>query len=754
LSRRNKIMTTSSSSSSSSPSSSTTLPSPRPLKVCIIGGGPGAMFFCHAWNRQRREAEEVAAAGTEASVTTKTMMTTTLDITCFEQQSTAGGVWRMHKDDVEAYEELWTNGCCYALEFHDYTFHKHFFGGKENNEMSSGGGGATGTTGAGGGLVDVLEERIPVYLPRQDVSNYILQRVMKDSPTFLEDYFQFNTKVLKVESIDPSSSSSSLPIFRVTTQHLPTMEITTHFFDKCIWAAGENSIGSIPPAIQSMFDNAIQHFSQQEPPTTTPQQEKDIPETPSKSRFCMLHSNETKQIRVNVTGRKVLLIGGGFSAEDLALQCLKWGAAHVDILARSDAAEVTWTSQWPGPNHVQVHTGKSIRSVNPDNGSILLSPVEMVWPRKYVWANDDDDDEDSSDDDSEEEDDDEEKVEDTVLYDVQTVIFCTGYQASISMLDDTLRPACGCIPGYYMGTDPSLNMSELSSVLKTWKMNTDNVAYPYTGDIPAGTRGMLRTNYNHPEMHRGIFFPNPNLMFLCEHGSDAPLLSLDVHAWLLCSYLTGRVPMPTIPELIQANHQQVLDQLELPHIRYYMDQGYFKVLDYDENGYWDLYGPGDQAESDYTEYHLRLLAKVMEEGKYPGLSLGTYEELNENGKAIIEFGMCSYRMRSDLIQNYTDGHEWRTFRDDIIEPEKQYSLYTGHCARPLRQKWMDISTTANTNNLTTTNVNTIVIGPTTDGNDDDLDKEPTTTKHSSSSSSSSSSMMMMVRPVSIERGDI
>ena len=165
--------------------------------------------------------------------------------------------------------------------------------------------------------------------------------------------------------------------------------------------------------------------------------------------------------------------------------------------------------------------------------------------------------------------------------------------------------------------------------------------------------------------------------------------------------------MPTVPELLQANHQQVVDQMDLPFVRYYVDQGYFEALEQCDD-YWTPPSTGnddddvnkeerqgdsihEQDEKDYHMYQLRLLAKVMQEGQYPGKSFGNYQELSEYGQAIITFGDHDYNMRADLSINYgEEGHEWRTFRDDVYEPPHMYSLYTGHVARPLKQRWMNI----------------------------------------------------------------
>ena len=61
-------------------------------------------------------------------------------------------------------------------------------------------------------------------------------------------------------------------------------------------------------------------------------------------------------------------------------------------------------------------------------------------------------------------------------------------------------------------------------------------------------------------------------MYLCGHGCDIPLLLLDVHAWLLCSYLTGEVPLPPVEEMKKANIEEFLDQMHLPVIRLESDE--------------------------------------------------------------------------------------------------------------------------------------------------------------------------------------
>jgi hypothetical protein len=270
------------------------------------------------------------------------------------------------------------------------------------------------------------------------------------------------------------------------------------------------------------------------------------------------------------------------------------------------------------------------------------------------------------------------------------VIFCTGYKANLSMFDPSLRPTNDTVPQWYMGDIPF--QSELLN--ENWKMVDDNPAYPLTGHVPPCQGRMICANYNHPDFHRGVFLPNPNMMYLSEHATEAPLVSLDVHAWLFCSFLTGQVPMPSVKEMRTANEQQVVDQLGLPFIRLAMDEAYFEVLE-DLKGFWTPNStspdvcPYWDSEYQYAKYLLRLLAKVMEEGKYPGASIGNYEILNADGLALNDFSRCSYETRTARYSDKEDERSWRTFRDDVDIPTCCYSLYTKTKNRPLKKKWLD-----------------------------------------------------------------
>jgi hypothetical protein len=433
-----------------------------------------------------------------------------------------------------------------------------------------------------------------------------------------------------------------------------------------------NGISSIPYSLRQKFEQAS-------------------PTAP----LTLLHSGQTDRIRASVPHNRIVLIGGGLSAEDLALQCLKWGAAHVHVVARGDDPEVSWMSRWPW-DRVTVHLQKAVKAVD-DDGSIQLEHVEFVWPNDYRAVDSSDDDSHEGNVDStvdleeQEDDDDNETADGLMLTNIDTVIFCTGYQPNLTMLDESLRPAAGCIPNTFMGQHASMFIHDDPQFdWSNWRMNPDNAFHQFTGDIPPCQQRMVRGYDNHPDMHRGILFSNPNMMYLSEDSYDTPLLALDAKAWLLSSYISGRVPMPSPEQLRQANRDQLLEQLQLSSARFVMDEAYCQAL-------LDL--PDDQTVKDAWEiedtrlekYQIGLLARLMEEGQYPGLLFASNLKLNDTGTKFYSYSVLDCLTRYKMAEKMEiSGDMGQTFRDDVQVINDIHSLHTGTPARPLKKQWMDI----------------------------------------------------------------
>jgi trimethylamine monooxygenase len=323
------------------------------VTVAVIGGGPGGMFFCHVMETKLKDNNNPSQS---------------FSVTCFERSSQPGGVWRKadtqnttSADAVEMYDNLWTNGPSFNMEFPDYTLEEHFGASKP----------------------------VTVYMKRQDVLEYITGRVTKDCPHFFEKYVQFETEVVHVV-YDPAIQK-----FYVTVKDLTTSTETKHQFDKCVWACGDNGIPNMPHKLVDMFREGG-------------------------FKGGIIHSSNAAQLQKhNVRGKRILLIGGAYSAEDLALQSIKLGVKKVYCAARSRKAEVWSMECWPR-DKVDILIEQQPIRVTENGRCIQFQKVDWTWPDTYEKA------EGAADVERE-------------IRNIDTIIFCTGYNRAVGMLDEELQ---------------------------------------------------------------------------------------------------------------------------------------------------------------------------------------------------------------------------------------------------------------------------------------------------------------------------
>ena len=158
---------------------------------------------------------------------------------------------------------------------------------------------------------DHFKSPLPAYLPRQQVLEYIMARVTQHEDIF--EHVHFDTTVQSV-SYDDSTKQ-----FIVKSQHLDG-RTTTQYFDKCIWASGLHGVAKEVPQLEAKLSNF---------------------------RGQIVHSSQMNNIGASVKGKRILLVGGSYSAEDLALQCIKLGAEKIYITSRNDEDVIRWTRSWP-----------------------------------------------------------------------------------------------------------------------------------------------------------------------------------------------------------------------------------------------------------------------------------------------------------------------------------------------------------------------------------------------------------------------
>lgn len=127
-----------------------------------------------------------------------------------------------------------------------------------------------------------------MYLPRQPVLECMMGRCQKNCPDFFDKYMKFHTSVESVQYLEQECK------FQVVTKNVLTGEQVTDLYDKCIWSAGENGRPSMPGPLVKLFEEGG-------------------------FQGRVIHSSDTADFENDCKDKRILLIGGSYSAEDLAL---------------------------------------------------------------------------------------------------------------------------------------------------------------------------------------------------------------------------------------------------------------------------------------------------------------------------------------------------------------------------------------------------------------------------------------------------
>ncbi|NKC16776.1 MAG: SidA/IucD/PvdA family monooxygenase [Gammaproteobacteria bacterium] len=205
------------------------------------------------------------------------------EIVCFEKQTSAGGLWNYDwRTGTDAYGEPIHAG------MYRYLWSN---GPKECLEF------------ADYTFAHHFGQPIPSFPPRPVLADYVLGRAKAFG---LRRYIETNTVVRQV-SFDQDAGS-----FAVTVRNRDKDEQRTEHFSHVIVASGHFSVPNIP------------HYE-------------GIESFPGR----VMHGHDFREAR-EFKGRHVLVVGGSYSAEDIALQCHKYGAASVTISYRSAAMGFHW----------------------------------------------------------------------------------------------------------------------------------------------------------------------------------------------------------------------------------------------------------------------------------------------------------------------------------------------------------------------------------------------------------------------------
>jgi trimethylamine monooxygenase len=205
------------------------------------------------------------------------------ELAAFEKQSDWGGLWNY----------TWRTG----LDEHGEPVHSSMYrylwsnGPKECLEF------------ADYSFDDHFKQPIPSFPPREVLYDYIIGRAKEYGA---RKHIRFSTPVRLVQYSDDTGK------FTVTSEDLQERSTKAETFDYVIVATGHFSIPNVPK-----FDG-VEKF-------------------PGR----VMHAHDFRDAR-EFTGKRLLVVGASYSAEDIALQCHKYGAQHVTMCWRTKPMGFHW----------------------------------------------------------------------------------------------------------------------------------------------------------------------------------------------------------------------------------------------------------------------------------------------------------------------------------------------------------------------------------------------------------------------------
>jgi hypothetical protein len=521
------------------------------------------------------------------------------DVTVYEKNAEAGGNWRPNKatersGSKDMFVGLWSNSFSHEIEFFDYTYDQHF----ETKAVST-------------------------FMPRAHYFDYMMARV-----TSVEDIFQhveFNTKVTWVEYNDKIAK------FIVTTKNKLTGKKNISLYDKCMWAGGVLSKPRYPKSTRRALEVVGDY------------------------RGTVVHSENIADFRSSIKGKRILLVGDNYSAEDIALQAIKMGVEHVYITSARGvgyAAKTIWprngaTALTCLPTEV-VHNGTGLK----------CSQVEFDYARKDYFPVHD--------------------GEYWELEDIALVVYCTGYKREMGYLDEELQYECS---------------KEDFSVPDGWKSNRNSMTSSVGEVEPSASLGSFTACDN---LYRHVLVANPNMMYI-HMTTEYPISEIDAQAWSLAAYVAGETILPTYVEMTMRNQLDKLDMMSIPYIRNFLDDNYAEATMQfrSDSNHWLGARNYSAAHKRYLKekigYGLRKIARDQIAGGYGG-EWGSYDKLSARGERLVEM-YVNFEIAYEKTQirfnkapvNVTD---WQTFRD--VDHTPYESLYTGIKAVPLKGRWIDL----------------------------------------------------------------
>jgi len=359
----------------------------------------------------------------------------------------------------------------------------------------------------------------------------------------------------------------------------------------------------------------------------------------------------------DVEGKNVLIVGGGLSSEDLALMAIKEGVSNVYITFRGFDGEVAETTRWPF-DKVTCYPSTQITCVN--GQEITLSGV--YYDDDFVV---------------------DPETEETVLRNIDTIIFCTGYEKNVKYLDEALQSPL------------RLTDEGRMTIPSDWSMGDgDILPDKYKGIRPENDEVFIPQSfyYYSDNLYKNAFcIDNPNMMYMIEYG-DSPLNSLEIKAWMLSRVVSSQIALPS-PEQMRAEEKEILlEYLKCPMVRYWSDWKYQETMD-DARDKDELYFGtwNEHVEDQLRDLECRILGETMNRFQYPvSFIKPDNKTFTDYYHAMMVAWNGDSRYLCEIEYDTTkevDG--WRSFRD-YPGITKIRSYFTGIHAKLLPKPWVEL----------------------------------------------------------------
>lgn len=640
--------------------------------VAVFGCGPSGMFFLHALNYKKKMMEANGDVEGLARLP---------KVSCFERASEPGGVWRSSRDhaakednEKTTEEEIWTkpgddsttatavsedelssenreNSCCSSFSSGSYNISspdEYYPDEISSDESSSDESEVEDLVKTSTNMYEALwmngckelleffdytyEEHfggipLPAYMPRQHMLDYLLGRVTKGCPNFF-DQVNFNTNVDWVKYLPRKKK------FKVITTDKLSKTKSTRFFDKCIWAGGKNGQSYTPNRIS---DDIVKK---------------------GKFKGRVLHSSEAGNVLDKVKGKRILLIGDNLSSEDIALQAVKLGAEKVYVYSRSAKGICCDTGAWP-MNKVEIIKHMKFTQVTKNGTGIEFIEAKVDYEDMSV-----------------------EPVDGgnvRIIEDISFIIFCTGYDVNIEMLDYPLQELF-----------EEESEHKFVDLPKDWRMDPNPLLEeighiePHP-ELAANEKGVCALHF------KGILISNPSMMYIYDSAGELPLLECELGAWYLLRYIMGEIQLPSAEERKEWGENAIIKIMQNPLMRSEIDCNWMHMIHELGKDHWcnqlDLTPQYQKLLESFYQLQVKFYARDMIEADYP-FRIGTYEELNEKGEMMVKMHMIDDN-RHETLNQEGDERNCKTFRD--ADPRRFISIHSGAVAAPLKTYWIDLN---------------------------------------------------------------